>query len=298
MEADLLYIENFPPEIAFQMIDRLDNISIRSLMEVVQDENLLQYMEYLLDNRYSINFHREYSIDRSEFTTDIPDGLPLLRGIFGPVVAPPNGALAYFFNNGDFGLSDQRNADSPNLIDLLPLARQGIALRSTVNNLFYAHIYTSNLLDGKYITSTEVMNEAFGGTIPCLYLKQQTGTKTENKRVQGEDGDWTTIQVEKPVYKKIYNDYDLVNTYQAISNIKPEFNPNRFDIYYTQTISNLNLFSRDDLQNIDNLKPLHDLITEDRQVKAQMLLEYNIISGTLSVWREINSAKMVARRRG
>ena len=232
-----------------------------------------------------------------------------LKGIYGPVYSGvysvdedtgvEMGAINQFITNGNFGFVEPDNDASGALIDELNLARQGYFLRNTLNNLFYIHIYAEELQNNpnaaNIVTSSDAMRAAFGGTIPSLYVQRQIGTRTETKIVYNKKTNTETeIQKVKPVYEKIDN-ANALNTFDAIQTVRPNFNPDAFELFYLQSISSLNLYTREHLKCDDNLRVAYDHMMEDAEVRQQLLDEHQIVNNASVIWRQIREPERKRR---
>ena len=232
-----------------------------------------------LPDRSQFNFYRKYPLpDRSQFTKDLSGKVIGDENL--PVFAPNNGALSYFLNNGDFGQVNLGEDGYQPLMDLLPLARQGFAFEDTFTKLLYAHIYANDLLHDGKIYPSETMNIAFGGVIPSLYVKIQVGKYIDEKIIGYEDDILIVEQYSIPIYEKEHN-RDLLNTYQAISKIKPKFDYNSFGASMIPSILTINIVEWED-GILSIFQPLGNDLFEDPQIIHQLFLERKIVSDALT----------------
>jgi hypothetical protein len=201
---------------------------------------------------------------------------------YKPEITPYNGPLAYFINNANFGKEDPDNEESSNLVDLLPLARQGIALNNTFKTLFAMYLKVNALMRNGKIEPNEVFDETFGGYIPCLYVQKQTGTKSHTERVTVGNKVYPNFKVVTPVFDIIYND-DNLNTYQVLGGKFPNFDPENFDVSFLKDVIDLNLYYQGDIENTDSLRNLYDQITTDPEVLSQLYWENRKVQ---EIWTE------------
>lgn len=160
-----------------------------------------------------------------------------LKGSHTPVYCGP--ALLNFFSKATLNLYDGNV--TINLMDFFPLLKQGYALRSILSTFNDNYTRAHNLQDPnnpRFIIPDALYNESFGGNISAgLFSYRDVGGKLTN------------IPMEEAVDSGLISNY--LNTYQVMESLYPQgtinqsgqagdFNPQRFPIYFYQTINSLN----------------------------------------------------------
>ena len=215
-------------------------------------------------------------------------------GTYTPVYA--GDALRSFFNTapGNFGpLAPIQAAQSGEmgvqLMDRLPMVRQGYLLRNTTTMLFYIYAHQNQLQDAvnaQFASSDDVMTAAFGGEISASFFSYRVeGGKTAKVRME--------TAVESGLIPR------AMNTYQVISNMYPigtmnnreppqdvGFRPDRFNTYYYQNIAAANYFPRAALAADPNYAQVAEFIARD-DIRQAMLNEHNIVKAVSDEWHSL-----------
>lgn len=200
-----------------------------------------------------------------------------LRGIFAPIIVGE--AFKTLFSHkeafGPYNIKEyyETGKISEYLMDKLPLASQGYALRNTISLLLYIFVHYNRLQNYDDQSTLKVddnpyIQEAFNGEIPATWYVN----KNTNKKI----------------LMKYYVDqgYDPLNTFQLLTINFPygtvdvrgndvSFNSKRMRTYYLQNIVNYNTtyFQDPELQRqlSERLKAEHDIITNFKdQYKADI----------------------------
>jgi hypothetical protein len=196
------------------------------------------------------------------------------KSVFTPVLM--GNAMRKYVNDANFGplypaSGGPTRSDNSRLIDYLPLVKSGICLRTTLQLLFYANIYTEQMQKGtnrQDVTPSGALLSVFS-TQPALYSFKPgvEGGKVDKhgqlKSVkQGNPNDRTTFQILSAENPKIVK-----------GQLVP-FTDKSFRLFFIQSIIALNVYSKGDPAiGEENLRILNDKEQRDR-----MLAEYDIIS--------------------
>jgi hypothetical protein len=138
------------------------------------------------------------------------------------------------------------------LLDVLPRAREGFFLKNSLTLLMYIYAVTNNLKskvqsEGQKNIPDDRMNKVFGKSNALYY--HEPG---QNKVLMTTAG------------KKL-------STYDVVSGKNNDFNPNKIENYYFQSIQSLNIYENSDLSKSDLTK------LSDDKVRNEMLKEFFII---------------------
>lgn len=163
-------------------------------------------------------------------------------GVFAPVYAGQ--ALREFFVRGGvgFGSASPSLAGGQNLMDLLPNAKQGWLLRNTTTLLFFAYAHAQRLQnedDGRYARSDAVMDAVFNGSIPAAAYPNIVGQEV------GKDNQLKNKINAVPMSVAVAQGATQpLNTYQALQQAYPAFNPASFQTYFFQNMAAYNYYTR------------------------------------------------------
>jgi hypothetical protein len=197
-------------------------------------------------------------------------------------------ALQYFLtaDPGRFGPFDPKEGGNA-LMTYLPMASQGYALRSTIIKLFYIYFNANNLEDqqnAQFIQSDDLMNAAFGGDIPAGFYP-----------FRWSDGKLDKMPMDQAVSRGFIP--APINTYQVIQATHTDFDPGRFNKYFTQNIAAANYYSSVDIPTLEINQAL-----ERDDIRAAMFQEYKIVKDVSAKWqaiaRERKTQRVARRRRG
>ncbi|CAH6421698.1 Hypothetical protein HVR_LOCUS1337 [uncultured virus] len=192
--------------------------------------------------------------------------LETFRGIYSPVYAAD---AAYYFlttNPQGFGTMDPTdNNDTRLLMDNLPMVQQGYMLRVCMTMLFsiYAHYHLQDPTDPQIVIPDDLMNRAFGGTIPAALYSYR-----------GAYGKINDMTMREAIERRLIT--APLNTYDVINQEDPEFDRTRFNTHHLQTLVFLNFFNELKLGAEPTLAPVLEAITRP-DVREAMLREHNII---------------------
>lgn len=202
-------------------------------------------------------------------------------GTYTPVYAGP--ALQHFFNAapGNFGPLNpleaaQTQVAGAALMDQLVMAKQGYLLRNTSTMLFYIYAHAQQLQaedNAQFTRADEVMIEAFGGDIPAAFYSYK-----------GADGKTVKVTMNEAINRGVL--VDPINTFQAIQQVHPDFNPARFNTYFFQNIAASNYYSRAALLDDTNLVAAAEAL-EQADVRQAMLDEHTVVKQVSAQWKEL-----------
>ena len=223
------------------------------------------------------------------------------RLTYTPVYA--GDALLYFLSAapGNFGPLDPQttvNTGQPgsDLMDSLPLARQGYLLRNSITALSFIYAHANNLFtpeDPQNVRSDALMNTAFNGIIPATFYMYR-----------GDNGRLEKLLMTDAVNQGIIS--GPMTTYQVIENIYPPgtlnrqgedtgFRSDRFKSYYFQNIAALNYYGETALLNDPNVAAAAEYLRQDN-IREQMLEEHRIIMEASASWRNVLAPTREAQR--
>lgn len=232
------------------------------------------YGSHIMEDKKVLTFAK-----KKKRTTALPESL---RGTFSPVFA--GDALRAFFNNnpGGFGPLDPEEAARTQqagvaLMDRLPLAKSGKILRNGLTMLFYLYVRANNLQMEDNASFTRVddhWRNCFGGNIPSAFFLFREDANGKIPKIPMADA------VEKGYTKT------PLNTFDALSLSRPEFNREEFNTYYFQNIAAANYFPVSTLKGNESMAGIvADL--ENPEIRAQMLAEHNLIKAASSAWKRL-----------
>ncbi|CAH6421699.1 Hypothetical protein HVR_LOCUS1338 [uncultured virus] len=207
------------------------------------------------------------------------------QGLHTPVYAAD--ALYYFLTNNPQGFGTMDPTDNDNtqlLMDNLPMTRQGYMLRNSSNLLFFIYTTYNHLPDptAQFVTPDDIMNQAFGGTIPAaLYSYRDTDGKINN------------ITMREAIERRLIA--APLNTYDVMDQRDPGFDRTQFYTHHLQTLAALNYFSEFKLGAEPTLAPVLEAIRRP-DVREAMLREHNIIRQVLQLWQATLEPERRARR--
>jgi hypothetical protein len=203
------------------------------------------------------------------------------RQIYAPVFCGE--ALRLFISDGNFGLRNPAaEGKTPTLLESMPLAAAGYAMRNTITQLFYIYVFANGLFDStdsRNATTDEHMDTVFGGAIPAAYY---------NRRLEGDED-----HVEK-ITMEAYTERggEALNTYQVISSKKNKdgvsiFDPKNFSIFSScQSIAAINYYSMKALKE-DEAFADQVAFFKTEEVQARLLEEHTIAAAARKEWRDI-----------
>jgi hypothetical protein len=189
--------------------------------------------------------------------------------VLGPV-------LLNFVNNGYFGrrLNNDNKIYEYDLIEYLPLLKNGYALRASITMLIRIYTRINGLNDNidKKIYTDSLMHYIFAGPIPALFYLYQPIPNFRLKILMENAIDRNLIQ--KPL-----------NTYEVISRLYPTFNPEHHEYNYLRYYVLLNSYLREDIENDPNFQEVIDFI-DDENILKRMIDEFEILRGVLLIINE------------
>lgn len=139
-----------------------------------------------------------------------------------------------------------------NLLDKLPRVKEGLLLKNSLTLLMYIYATVNNLKskeksEGQKNIPDDRMNYIFGDLNSLYYQDlgkpKKLMSKTENQ----------------------------MSTYQVVSNKNKNFNPEKIENYYFQSIQSLNYYEKNDLSDKDSKNLSND------KIKKELLQEYELI---------------------
>ena len=228
-----------------------------------------------------IDYHRlsksRPGVKSSANTTPTAIG-PVLQGLFFPETQG-------YYANVPAGVEIPGAQPGADVLSLLPFARAGLVLRSTLLEVFYLYAWLRQLddpLDGRRLKIDGVMQAAFNGTTPALFSKVAVGEPKQKRNRKGE------VTLEQK-FERAPNTAQL-NTIQAINTYKPGYHP-RYGTAFVegqymgssdfQILSALNYYSSNESQ-----ARVQQILAEyaargnpmsREQLQAQLVREYEIL---------------------
>lgn len=164
-------------------------------------------------------------------------------------------SLNYFFNHALINV--YQIEDTINILDFFPLLKQGIASSETVEMLLYIYIQINKVRlnsDNKWITTDELFNTTFGGTIAAeIYIWL-------------EDYNYQRIEMQKALSDGLIT--NLMNTFEVLKILELPFDINRS---YIARLVNMNCY---ELTEVDSQKIINEL---NEELKLSHALAHFII---------------------
>jgi hypothetical protein len=167
--------------------------------------------------------------------------------------------LCQFFTSGYFGRE---------IMDRLPLVKQGYMLPPTATMLFTMYVHQHQLSHGGYVKADSFMTSVFGGNIPAAFYAFRD---SNNKCVK--------VTMDVAIKNKLVS--RPLNTFTILTSLFPArhdnmgcfqgFTVDKFNRYFIQNIVSLNYFTSKNMPS-DVFDALHQ---ED--VMGQMIKEHDIV---------------------
>lgn len=189
-----------------------------------------------------------------------------LTGIYSPRFHGE--AVRNFFNDAveEFGWVNPNDPASGFLMEKLPWARRGFMLIHTGTLLMFLHEKNRNLTDPadpRFHSASAKMRTHFGGEVPALNFQWKEGDRKIPMDVALHEG-----LVTKPL-----------NTFEAITAVKEEFDPDRFPLYVFGMTLGLNRYPPESGS---------DAILRDPEIQAAMIAEHKIVNEAFTLQKALS----------
>ena len=191
------------------------------------------------------------------------------KGPFNPVKVGLVFTSLFTNKKAKFGFApnaDGTGFSNTNLMDDLPMAKNGYLLLNSVRLLMYIYTNANDMKSkepkkGQINIPDNLFNEIFG-KLPALYYDEPNeSNKNKNNKVLMD------------------NSGHEMTTYDVISNKIPKFNRNEIANYFLNSLVSLNVYTNDDLSDKDSK------FLSNENNRAKLLREYEIIESANKLYK-------------